>query len=231
MKAKLLFNSALLCFLFLSPVSKAQECLMAKGNKILTISYGITNIERSVLNSYMQRVESEDAGSYQYNYSIKYTNPLSASFDLATSDFTTVGIGLNYFGYNMSETRTGAKDTSSLSNKGYRMAIQLRGIRYIVQRPRSLFYLFAGAGIRMRKNRYSTSDAYVLNVMDIQQTPGTTYNGFSPWSLDAGLGLKFLIAGNVGFSAEAGAVTGIARFGLFYSFLNKWRRNRDNIGW
>ncbi len=206
----------------------AQEPLMAKANMMLTVSYGVTNFNRIVLDNYLQ---SQSVYSPSLTYSIKYSNPLGVNFDYAVSDYTSVGFGLNYYSFNLKETRKDYVDTFDLETKGYRVAAQVRAMRYIVQRPRSVLYFFAGAGARFRSVKYNSNDSLALHIADIHHKPDGSPDTYSPVSLDAGMGLKFLVVRNIGLSAEFGMMTGIAQFGLFYSFKNKWRKSHDNIGW
>ena len=221
----------ILMFFFLSFLSKpfyAQEPLMAKANKILTISYGVTNFNKIMLTDYVQ---SHVEGYPGLSYSIKYTNPLALTFDYAVSDYTTLGLGVSYFSFHLKEKRQDFIDTFDLDTKGYRIAIQLRGIRYIVQGPRSVFYMFAGAGIRFRSVSYNTTDQLAIQGAEIHEAAEASDQPYFPLSLEAGMGLKFLVTKRIGISGEFGMMTGIGQFGLFYSLKNKWRRTNDHLGW
>ncbi len=208
--------------------AKAQEPLMAKANMMLTVSYGATNFNRIVLDKYLTKQSVIDPS---ISYDIKYSNPLSANVDYAISDYTSLGIGVNYYSFDLKETRKDIVDSFDLDTKGHRIAIQVRAMRYIIQRPRSIIYFFAGAGARFRSVKYNSSDSLALHTADIHHTADGSLSSYSPISLDVGLGLKFLVVRNIGVSAEFGMMTGIGQIGLFYSFKNKWRRSRDNIGW
>lgn len=238
MKAKHYFNFKypsvsllIICFLFTHIPSIAQEVLMAKANKLLTVSYGVSNYDKKSVENYMSKTELDAPSDVSFNYTLKYINPLTITFDYAANDFTTLGLALNYYNYTLNEKRVSSTDTIDIETKGYKLAIQVRGIKYFVQRPRSAFYVLVSPGFRIRTNTYNTTDAYALKVIDIHQTPQTKYEDYSPFSLDAGMGLKFLVTRKIGLSAEFGVMTGLARVGLCYSLKNKWRRIPDNIGW
>ena len=208
--------------------ANAQEPLMAKGNKTFGISYGITNFNRVTLNNY---VANQNVGNYSMNASIHYSNPLVLTFDMALSDYTTVGIGVGYYNFNLKQFRANAIDTFDLHTSGHRFTLQARIIRYFVQRPRSVFYLFGGVGARFRSVTYNTSDSLVLHLADIHHAADADPDGFFPVSINAGIGFKFLLSRRIGFMSEWGVTTGIGQLGIFYSFKNKWRRTNDNIGW
>ncbi len=210
--------------------SHAQDPLMAKANKMLTVSYGAANYNHLMLNGYLQE-QSQDILTYNFTYSTKYSNPIAVTFDYAVSDYTAVGIGVNYYSFHLTENRKDIVDTFNLDTKGFRMAVQARCMRYFVQRPRSIFYFFAGAGIRFRSVKYNTTDQHDIKIAEIHQQYDASPLTYSPLSLEAGLGLKFLASKKIGLSSEFGMITGLAQFGLFYTFRNKWRKVNDNIGW
>lgn len=212
----------------ISQSSFAQEPLMAKGNKVLTVSYGMSNIYKSLLTLELNNNEFDDES---YSYTAKFTNPLIVSFDYAISDYTTIGLSGGFYSFRLKERREYPGDTIEVDTKGLKFAIQLRGIRYIVQSPRSVFYMFAGAGVRLRSMKHNTSDTYIIRASRIHQTPETNPTNYSPLSLDAGMGLKFLVTKKIGISCEFGMMTGLAQVGMFYSLKNKWRRVNDKIGW
>ena len=201
---------------------------MAKGNKVLTISYGLSNIYTYFLT---QQINSDKANYTFYTYNVKFNHPLVASFDYAISDYTTIGLSGGFYTFHLHEKKVFANDTSVIDTKGFKMAIQLRGIRYIVQSAKSVFYIFVGGGVRFRSLNINTSNDSIINAALIHQIPETNPKKYSPFSLDAGLGLKFLVTKKIGFSCEFGMTTGLAQFGLFYSLKNKWRRVNDKIGW
>jgi len=207
---------------------KAQEPLMAKANMMFTVSYGTNNYNRMVLEKY---VHTKFVNEPSISYAIKYSNPLSANVDYAISDYTSLGLGVNYYTFNLNEKRTDSILAYDLETKGRRIAIQIRAMRYIIQRPRSILYFFAGAGARFRFVKYNTSDSIALRTAAIHHTADGSLSAYSPISMDLGLGAKFLLIRNIGISAEVGILTSIAQVGLFYSFKNKWRKSHDNIGW
>lgn len=238
MKAKHYFRFKLLQVAFIvtsilhcSINALAQDVLMAKANKLITVSYGVSNYDKKSVESYMSKLSLDTPSGTSYAYNLKYINPITITFDYAYNDFTTLGLGINYYNYTLNEKRFSAADTLDIETKGFKLAIQVRGIKYFVQRPRSAFYLMISPGLRLRTNTYNTSDDYTLKVIDIHQTPQTKYEDYSPFSMDAGMGLKFLVTRNIGISAEFGVMTGLARIGLCYSLKNKWRRTPDDIGW
>ncbi|GBL35032.1 hypothetical protein EMGBS15_06270, partial [Filimonas sp.] len=93
------------------------------------------------------------------------------NFDYALSDYTSVGLGLNYYSFHLKETRKDNVDTFDLETKGYRVAAQVRAMRYILQRQRSILYFFAGVGARFRSVKYNTNDSLSLHIADIHQKP------------------------------------------------------------
>jgi uncharacterized membrane protein len=165
------------------------------------------------------------------NNTTKFSNPIQITVDDAISDYTTIGIGVSYYSMHLTEQHIATQDTFSLDTKGFKAAIQLRGIRYFIQGRRFVCYMFAGAGLRFRSLTDAASDPKSVSTAYIHQIGETKTTGYSAFSFDAGLGLKFLLTRNIGISAETGVTTGIAQIGLFYSFKNKWRRPIDNIGW
>ena len=213
-----------------SGILKAQDPLMAKANKALTISYGIGNFNKLFLTNYIDDKTYSTTNSY-LSYTAKFSNPITLTFDYAVSDYSTIGIAFNYFTFNLSEKRQDLQDTFNLETKGNQMAFQLRGIRYIVQRPRSALYLFGATGLRFRSVEYNTTDQHDIHIAEIHKFAYANPEPYSPLSLEAGMGIKFLITQKIGISSEFGFVTGIAQCGLFYSFKNKWRRTKDPIGW
>jgi uncharacterized membrane protein len=207
---------------------KAQEPLMAKANMMFTVSYGANNYNRMVLEKY---VHTKFVNDPSISYNIQYSNPLNANVDYAMSDYTSLGLGVNYYSFDLNEKRTDTIHSYDLETKGRRIAIQIRAMRYVIQRPRSIVYFFAGAGARFRSVTYNSTDSIALRTAAIHHTADGSLSTYSPISMDLGVGAKFLLIRNIGISAEVGMLTSIAQVGLFYSFKNKWRKSHDNIGW
>lgn len=206
----------------------AQEPLMAKGNKVLSISYGAGNAVRKDLSRSLSDQQAIHPG---YIYQLGFTNPLQASFDMALSDYTTAGIAASWCRFRVKENGQFSQLGSELETKGYKLTVQVRGIRYLVQGQRMVCYFFGAAGLRLRGITYSSSDLEVNTKAYSHQVSLLSANPYKPFSLEAGLGLKFLLTSKVGLSVEAGALTGIAQLGLFYSLKNKWRKSNDQYGW
>jgi hypothetical protein len=217
--------------LIAQPKAFAQDPLMAKGNKALTFSFGVTNIYKTLLNVYLADKDATQLSTNSLSYSVKMSNPVVVTYDYAVSDYTTIGIGINYYSIKLNERRESSTDTLTTESNGYKASLQIRGIRYLVQKAGSVFYFYAGAGVRFRKLDSKANENSFLQTAYIYQFPETSLSGYTPLSLDAGLGLKFLLTKKIGLSAEFGLTTGIAQIGLFYSFKNKWRKSNDNIGW
>ena len=196
---------------------------MAKANKVLTLSYGMANYDQTRLLNYLDK---QLAGS-STSYSAHYSHPVQLCFDAAISDYTTLGIGVSYFTFDLKEKH----DTIDLHTKGQQVQIQLRAIRYFYQRPRSVAYLFAGIGGRFREGTYNSTDSSTLATAAIHHFADASQATYFPLSVNAGLGFKGLVTRTIGISLEVGVTTGIAQAGLFYSFKNKWRRHYDGIGW
>lgn len=226
-----IIGMSFLLLLIESKTMRSQEVLMAKANKMISITYGLSNIDKISLENYMSKQVKDNQSTVRYDYQLQFSHPIQIAFDYACSDFTTIGLGLNYSQYKLSETRTSINDTGSVESKGSKLALQLRGIRYIVQRPKSVLYFFAGAGFRMRSVKYSSSNPAILKDIDIHQIPATRYDNYLPLSAEVGIGARFLVVRNMGLCAEVGAIDAVSRIGIFYSIKNKWRKSNDEIGW
>lgn len=242
MKEKLHFSTRtysrywyrLICLCFISGIHlqvKAQEPLMAKANAAFTISYGATNVYRTQLISYLEDQLSEYKGNGNFSYNVKMRNPIALTYDYALNDYTTIGVGINYYSFHLKEHKQSIIDTLDIDTKGFKTAIQLRGVRYFVQRQRSAFYFFGAMGARFRVIKHNTSDEYSINQAEIHQIPETNPSNYSPLSFEAGLGLKLLVTRKIGFCTEFGLMTGITQIGLFYSLKNKWRKWDNSNGW
>ncbi|MEN9340408.1 MAG: hypothetical protein RIQ62_1720 [Bacteroidota bacterium] len=225
-----IIGMSFLLLLLESKTMLSQEALMAKANKMISITYGLSNIDKIRLENYMSK-QVKDNQSIRYDYQLQFSHPIQIAFDYACSDFTTIGLGLNYYHYKLNETRTIINDTGIVESKASKLALQLRGIRYIVQRPKSVLYFFAGAGVRMRSVKYSSSDPAILKDIDIHQIPATRYDNYFPLSAEVGIGARFLVMHNIGLCVEVGAIDAVSRIGIFYSIKNKWRKSNDEIGW
>lgn len=206
----------------------AQEPLMAKGNKALTVSYGVSNAIRVHLKNVL---EDEAVVTPGYTYQLNFTNPLQATFDIAFSDYTTAGVAVSWCHFRVRESGQFSNDASTLETKGYKLAVQLRGIRYVLQSQRSVIYFVGAAGIRLRGVRDNSTDPDKQATAYSHQVPELSALSYSPFSIEAGLGMKFLLTKKLGISAEAGMLTGIGQIGVFYSFKNKWRKSNDKYGW
>lgn len=228
------FFNAFICIYLLTGFhlqALAQEPLMAKGNAAMTLTYGASNIYRTQLKLYLNGQMVDNSLPGNFTYKVKMSNPLQFSYDYALNDYTTIGASINYYSFHLKEQKQTIADTFDIDTKGFKTAIQLRGVRYFVQRANSAFYFFGAAGVRFRVMKHNTSDDYKINLTEIHQIPETNPSNYSPLSLEAGMGLKILVTKKIGFCTEFGLMTGITQIGLFYSLKNKWRKWDNSNGW
>lgn len=219
---------AIALFVFSNYAASSQEPLMAKGNKAFTLSYGVGNTVRIDLK---KTLDDQVANNNGYTYELRGTNPLQANLDIAFSDYTTAGIAVSWCRFAVKESGQFSNDASTLETRAHKVALQLRGVRYIMQSQRAVIYFFGAAGIRFRKVSDDSNDALKRQLAFSHQAGELSTAAYRPYTVEAGLGLKFLVTKTLGVSAEAGMLTGIAQVGLFYSFKNKWRKSNDQYGW
>ncbi|MBK8685291.1 MAG: hypothetical protein IPN26_09990 [Bacteroidetes bacterium] len=219
-------------FYFLSLQLLAQENMMAIGNKSISLSYGASNFYRNRFESRMEFRDNQMGANERFNYGSVFTNPFVLQFDYAVSDYTQIGLSLNYFSFALTESYADQVDTIDIEASGFRMAVLLRATRYWLHTPKTAFYYFAGAGIRFR-SLTSSATPFERNRANIHQYPLTGFRQYSLLALDFGMGLRTLFYRNVGVSTELGINPGIFQIGLFYRMMPKDRRisRKDNYGW
>lgn len=185
----------------------------------LTILYGFTNSH--ALNTKLIERQGSKIDKH-------FGRPLSFCFEYALKDNFTVGVGMHYFKYDVKEENT--IDSSMYRMKGQQIGLSARVLRFILHRPRTMTYLFMNAGVRFRQQTFSSeTNGPFLNSC----FPGSQLDEamFKPYSLEAGLGAKFLITRRIGLGAEVGLLNAIVQTGLTYIFLEPSRKTKDAIGW
>ena len=222
------FIIVLLCFLQYKGM--AQEPLMAEGNMSIGFTYGLTNIYRTIFNEEMELKQIHLNSNTKFIHSSAFTNPMTLNLDYAVSDYTALGLYLNYFSFALSETHEDPVDTFDIASTGFRMAVQLRAYRFFVHSPRVMLYNYAGLGVRFKILKTDASETE-KQMAYIHSTPETSFGPYSIASIDWGMGLRVLVVKNIGLMAEFGINPGIGQFGLFYRLMPRSRKKKDSYGW
>lgn len=223
-----------LSMLLLLPVSvKAQDNLMAEGNKSITLAYGLFNVYRSgavrQLNEAENNFRSNKLGDYSYK--AIFTNPFTISFDYAYRDNTAFGVAFSYFSFAMSEDRKDAIDDLSTTLRGFYFSLSGRATRYLIHRPRFCAYLFGGGGVKIRSQSSNAESENEKKISYLFQSPLTTTKGFPPLFWEAGIGMKIALSRKIALMAEISRTPAWGNIGLSYIILHKSRRKADRFGW
>lgn len=216
---------ALVCALLVSAPGRAQDVLMAKGNAQITLSVSPVNFYQYGMNSSLKRIEDNFR---RFDYSLNFSKPLSITAEYAVSSYTTVGLNVNYFSYNLSEVREDANGTQTALTKGSHLDLHLRAVRYFSASPARALYLIGEIGMRKRSIQYSGDKEVVAY---INTFPETIKDGYSTLSWDYGVGLKRHVVKGLGVSVELTMLSLLGRYGLFYVIQPAGRRSKDQIGW
>jgi len=216
MKMKLVL---LLLFCLTCGRLNAQEPMMAVHNMAFSVLYGFTNAHAINLDL------NSKTGS---TYSNRFGKPLTMCYEYAVKDDFTIGAVFNYFNYDIKENNS--VDSSAFRLKGKQIGLTARALRFVLHRPRMMTYVFVNPGLRFRQQTFSseTNDLFqTSSYSDSRMDSGQ----FKPYSLEAGIGTKFLVTRRVGLCAEVGMLNAIFQTGLCYIFLESSRKSKDAIGW
>jgi hypothetical protein len=215
----------MVCGLLASGSTHAQDVLMAKGNAQITLSASPINYYNTWFKRGMGTVDHE---LNRFDYSLKFSKPLSLTAEYAVSSYTTVGINANYFTYDLSETREDDLGVQTATTKGKHIDLHARIVRYFYATPGSALYLLGEIGMKTRSlQRGGDKDA----VAYINTFPETTKDSYSSLSYDYGIGFRARVIKQVGLSAEFTMLSILGRFGVFYIIQPAGRRSKDQIGW
>ncbi len=208
----------------------AQDVLMARGNMQVTVALSPVNFYENAVKNGMADVHFDIINDLKrFDYSIDFSKPISLTAEYALSSYTTVGVNVNTFSYDLTEAREDNFGTVSMNTKGRHIDFHLRAVRYFYATPRSAMYLLGEAGAQTRSISYTSDDpdapAY------INTFPETRPDGYKTFSYDYGIGFKIRVLRGVGLSAEWTMLSLAGRYGLFYQILPAGRRGKDDIGW
>ena len=210
----------------------AQDVMMAKGNAQITLSIGAVNLYEVSMRNTMEELKKYDLDRLKsFEYEIQFSKPLSLSAEYAISSYTTIGLNVNSFSYNLSEQREDEFEAVGFHTQGRHLDFHLRALRYFYATPRTALYLIGEAGVATRSVQYTTDRGATGSKAYINTFPETRPEGFRNFSYDYGIGWKVKLLQFIGLSAEFTQLVPLGRYGLFYSIQPAGRRAKDPIGW
>ncbi len=204
---------------------RTQDVLMAKGNAQFTVSMSPVNLYGRAMSRQLKEVEGDYS---KFEYSVKFSKPLSFTGEYALSNYTTIGVNINYFRFDLSELRQDALGTQTAATKGSHLDLNLRVLRYLLANARGAIYVLGEIGMRSRSIEYAGG---LRTMAYINTFPETRKNDFDLFSYDYGVGVRARVVKQFGLAAEFTMLSPFGRYGVFYILQPAGRRSGDQIGW